>query len=79
MNMSGDSEMEKSTFLKFVIGWIVSGLIGCALIAYPTYDERGTVDVALPLASILGPLALAIGVVHLASEGYTTIKVKEQK
>lgn len=79
MNMSGDSEMEKSTFVKFVIGWVVSGLIGCALIAYPTYDRKGVVDVALPLASVLGPLTLAIGVIHIASEGYTTIYVKEKK
>lgn len=66
-------------YVKVLVAWLLSGLIGCALIAYPTYDKKGTVDVALPLASILGPLALAIGVVHLASEGYTTIKIKEQK
>lgn len=68
-----------SRVAKFVIAWILLGLVGCALIAYPTYDEKGTVDVALPLASILGPLTLAIGVVHLASEGYTTIQIKEKK
>lgn len=76
--MSGDSEIEVSTLVKVIIGWVLSGFIGCVLIAYPTYDKKGTVDVALPLASILGPLTLTIGVVHLASEGYTTIQIKEK-
>lgn len=64
---------------KIVIAWILSGLVGCVLIAYPTYDKKGTVDALLPLASILGPMILAIGVIHLASEGYTTINIKEKK
>lgn len=77
--MDGDSTIEMSGLAKFVVCWILSGLLGCALIAYPTYDKKGTVDVALPLASILGPLTLTIGVVHLATEGYTTIQVKGKK
>lgn len=64
---------------KIVIAWILLGLVGCVLIAYPTYDKKGTVDAALPLASIFGPLTLAIGVGHLAAEGYTTIQIKEKK
>lgn len=68
-----------SDYVKVLVVWVLMGLIGCALIAYPTYDRKGTVDVALPLASVLGPLTLAIGVIHIASEGYTTIYVKEKK
>lgn len=75
----GNSTVEVSAVTKFAVCWILSGLIGCALIAYPTYDKKGTVDVALPLASILGPLALTIGVMHLATEGYTTIQIKDEK
>lgn len=77
MYKMGWSEM--STLAKVVVCWILSGLIGCALVAYPTYDKKGTVDVALTLASILGPPMLVIGVVHLATEGYTTIQVKGKK
>lgn len=49
-------------YVKVLVAWLLSGLIGCALIAYPTYDRKGTVDVALPLASVFGPLVLGMGV-----------------
>lgn len=66
-------------YVKVIVVWLLVGLIGCALIAYPTYDRKGTVDVALPIASVLGPLTLVIGIIHVAGEGYTTIYVKEGK
>lgn len=64
-------------YVKVLVAQLLSGLIGCALIAYPTYDREGTLEATLPLASVFGPLALSVGVVHIASEGYTTIRLKE--
>lgn len=79
MNMSGDSEIEVSTLVKVIVGWVLSGLIGCVLFGYPTYDKEGTVDALLPLVTLLGPTALVLGVIHIGSEGYTTIQIKEKK